>query len=238
MVGDGLRLGQVLVNLLSNAVKFTEAGAVSVDARRVPPDGGGPARVRIAVRDTGIGIEPERLARLFQPFEQAEASTSRRFGGTGLGLAISKRLVELMDGGLSAESVPGQGSTFVVDLPLRAAPRPAAVPAPAGPADAVRTAGPMRLLVAEDNPVNQRVTQRMLKRLGYDADLVENGREAIEAARPPGLRRRADGRADAGARRAGGDAPHPRARCGPAPGSSPSRPMRSRTTGDSASTPA
>jgi signal transduction histidine kinase/ActR/RegA family two-component response regulator len=182
LVGDGLRFGQVLVNLLSNAVKFTDAGRVSIEAQVV--DGataGDGASVRIAVRDTGIGIAPDRLARLFTPFEQADASTARRFGGTGLGLAISKRLVDLMDGTLQAASEPGRGSTFVVQLPLREAAAPLAAPVQAAPVPASPGVSPLRLLVAEDNPVNQRVTQRMLKRLGYAADLVENGREALDA---------------------------------------------------------
>jgi CheY-like chemotaxis protein len=134
------------------------------------------------VRDTGIGIEPERLARLFQPFEQGDASMSRRFGGTGLGLAISKRLVELMDGRLWGESQPDLGSTFILELPVRAA------EAPSEPSRPVRVAAPerkpvanLRLLIAEDNLVNQRVASRMLQKLGYKADVVENGRLAVEA---------------------------------------------------------
>ena len=182
LVGDPLRLGQVVVNLLSNAVKFTEAGRVTIATRLVPATAQHAAALRIDVQDTGIGIEPESLSRLFQPFEQGDASMSRRFGGTGLGLAISKRLVELMDGRLWAQSRPGVGSTFSIELPLR----PAAAPAePAAPVAAVaeqRRAGELRLLIAEDNPVNQRVASRMLQRLGYRADVVENGRLAVEAA--------------------------------------------------------
>jgi signal transduction histidine kinase/ActR/RegA family two-component response regulator len=182
VVGDGLRLGQVLVNLLSNAVKFTDAGRVTLATRRVPATATTPAVIRIEVRDSGIGIEPERLSRLFQPFEQGDASMSRRFGGTGLGLAISKRLVELMDGRLWGESRPGVGSTFGLELPLRAAETPSA---PARPAQAVvapeKPSGTLRLLIAEDNPVNQRVASRMLQRLGYQADVVENGQLAVDA---------------------------------------------------------
>jgi signal transduction histidine kinase/ActR/RegA family two-component response regulator len=183
LVGDPLRLGQVLVNLLSNAVKFTDVGRVTVSTRLVPAAGTAPDAIRIEVRDSGIGIEPERLSRLFQPFEQGDASMSRRFGGTGLGLAISKRLVELMDGRLWGQSQPGVGSTFSLELPLRPAD---AASMPPGPVAAARPepkrASPLRLLVAEDNPVNQRVASRMLQKLGYQADLVENGRLAVEAA--------------------------------------------------------
>ena len=182
LIGDRLRLGQVLVNLLSNAVKFTDAGRVTLSTRLVPATSITPATIRIEVRDSGIGIEPEHLSRLFQPFEQGDASMSRRFGGTGLGLAISKRLVELMDGRLWGESRPNVGSTFSLELPLRAA----EVPAP--PSRPVKAAVPLapparnlRLLIAEDNPVNQRVASRMLQRLGYKADVVDNGRLAVEA---------------------------------------------------------
>jgi signal transduction histidine kinase/ActR/RegA family two-component response regulator len=183
LIGDPLRLGQVLVNLLSNAVKFTEAGRVTVSTRLVPATETSPATIRVDVRDSGIGIEPERLSRLFQPFEQGDASMSRRFGGTGLGLAISKRLVELMDGRLWGESQPGVGSTFSLELPCRAAEIPAAAPRPARavmPAPAESRS--LRLLIAEDNPVNQRVASRMLLKLGYTADVVDNGRLAVDAA--------------------------------------------------------
>jgi signal transduction histidine kinase/ActR/RegA family two-component response regulator len=182
LVGDRLRLGQVLVNLLSNAVKFTDVGGVTVATRRVPATATTPEAIRIDVRDSGIGIEPERLSRLFQPFEQGDASMSRRFGGTGLGLAISKRLVELMEGRLWGESQPGVGSTFSLELPLRAADTPSASSRPVRAVVATeKPAASLRLLIAEDNPVNQRVASRMLQRLGYQADVVDNGRLAVEA---------------------------------------------------------
>jgi signal transduction histidine kinase/CheY-like chemotaxis protein len=216
VVGDSLRLGQVLVNLLSNAVKFTESGRVSLRASLAAPPapGSGVARVRIDVADTGIGVEAARLGRLFEPFEQADASVFRRFGGTGLGLAISKRLVELMRGRLSAASEPGVGSTFSIEIPWPVATgpaldHPAAGDAPAGDASerpqppghvrlvsshdvprSIDHAGapadrslvqPLRVLVADDNPVNQRVAVRMLKRLGYDCDVVADGRQALSA---------------------------------------------------------
>jgi signal transduction histidine kinase/ActR/RegA family two-component response regulator len=182
LIGDRLRLGQVLVNLLSNAVKFTETGRVTLSTRLMPATAATAAAIRIEVRDTGIGIEPERLARLFQPFEQGDASMSRRFGGTGLGLAISKRLVELMDGKLWGESQPDLGSTFILELPVRAAAAPSEPSRPVRVAVAERTpVANLRLLIAEDNLVNQRVASRMLQKLGYKADVVENGRLAVEA---------------------------------------------------------
>jgi len=182
LVGDRLRLGQVLVNLLSNAVKFTETGRVVLATRRVEATAAAPAAIRIEVRDCGFGIEPERLARLFQPFEQGDASMTRRFGGTGLGLAISKRLVELMDGRLWGESEPGVGSTFSLELPLRVADQPSPPSRPVRPVvPAQRAAGDLRVLIAEDNPVNQRVASRMLQRLGYASDVVDNGRLAVDA---------------------------------------------------------
>jgi signal transduction histidine kinase/ActR/RegA family two-component response regulator len=184
LIGDRLRLGQVLVNLLSNAVKFTEVGRVTLSTRLVPATATTGAAFRIEVRDTGIGIAPERLSRLFQPFEQGDASMSRRFGGTGLGLAISKRLVELMDGRLWGDSQPGAGSTFSLELPLRAAELPSAPSRPVRVAQAAdqKPVANLKLLIAEDNPVNQRVASRMLQRLGYKADVVENGRLAVDAA--------------------------------------------------------
>jgi len=127
LAGDGHRLAQVLANLLSNAVKFTSRGHVEL---AVEHDG---ERLSCVVEDTGIGISAEQLERLFRPFEQADASTRRRFGGTGLGLAISKRLAEAMGGSLQADSTPGRGSRFRLDLPLRATlDHPTAIAIPSG----------------------------------------------------------------------------------------------------------
>src|ERR1041385_2496550 len=129
-MGDVTRLRQVLVNLIGNAVKFTERGEVvaQVKVLSCPEQGTGSGRawnLHLSVRDTGIGIPADRMARLFRPFTQADVSTARHYGGTGLGLAISKRLVELMGGKMWAESIPGRGSTFNFTLPLRAAPQAA-----------------------------------------------------------------------------------------------------------------
>ncbi len=166
---------QVLLNLVSNALKFTGHGAVKV---RVTQEA---QRCRVAVIDTGLGIAPEHLPRLFQRFSQAEASTTRRFGGTGLGLAISRRLVEGMGGTIGAESQVGVGSTFWFTLPLPPegmVPVTNLVPRLAAP----QPMRALKVLLVEDNPINQRVADGMLKRLGHAVVLAENGREAVEAA--------------------------------------------------------
>lgn len=176
--GDPTRLRQLLSNLLTNAVKFTERGGITLNVVRLasrPED----ARVwlRFGVRDTGIGIAPEAAARLFQPFVQADQSTTRRFGGSGLGLVICKQLVELMGGSISVDSTVNQGSTFTVELPFAEASAPIAARA-AGDPSQHRLAG--RVLVAEDNPVNQAVIEAMLGRLGITATIVDNGAAAVE----------------------------------------------------------
>jgi len=135
------------------------------------------------VRDTGIGIAPEAQARLFAPFTQADASTTRRYGGTGLGLAIARRLVEAMGGEIGVESTPGQGSTFWVTLRLAratAVEEPSALPTPINPATEGGARG--RVLVAEDNAINRLVAVGLLQSLGYAVEAVEDGRQAVEAA--------------------------------------------------------
>ncbi len=177
VAGDPTRLRQVLLNLLSNAIKFTESGRVELTVRRGEGD-----ELLFAVTDTGIGLTLEARARLFERYVQAEAGTARRYGGTGLGLAISRALVELMGGAMTVESAgPGQGSTF--RFGIRA---PEAVLAPsARPAAMVldpRLAErqPLRILLAEDNVVNQKLALRLLQQMGYAADLAQNGAEAVE----------------------------------------------------------
>jgi PAS domain S-box-containing protein len=174
--GDSVRVRQILYNLVSNALKFTETGGVKVVVSRKA------RQLSIAVTDTGIGVAPEKLASLFQKFEQADASTTRRYGGTGLGLAICRDLAELMDGTICAESRLGAGATFTVDLPLRrvstAAAKPAAaVPTPREPSEAVA----IRVLAAEDNGMNQLVLRTLLEQVGVTPVIVGNGREAVEA---------------------------------------------------------
>ena len=195
----------MIANLISNAIKFTEKGSVQVGADLVVREGRD--LVRVWVKDTGIGIPEEGLNRLFKSFSQVDPSTNRRYGGTGLGLAISKQLVELMGGDLQVESQAGRGSTFEFTFAVRissSAPQPRRVMS--GPA---RT--DLRILVVEDNPINRTVIEHMLAKLGYTADVVWRwsfGRGAVLA---HDVRPDSDGRTDAGHRRNGGDAAHPRA---------------------------
>ncbi|MEW6323391.1 MAG: ATP-binding protein [Acidobacteriota bacterium] len=177
--GDARRLGQILRNLLSNALKFTDEGRVTLTV--VP--GEGEHRVRFSVADTGSGIAPADQAIIFEPFRQADESTTRRHGGTGLGLSISRELAALMGGRLWLESAPGAGSTFHCEVPLPAAVAAADQPAPPTEAHAPAGSEPLglRVLVAEDNAINARVALRMLQRLGCQAVIVEDGEAALEA---------------------------------------------------------
>jgi len=174
--GDELRIRQILINLLSNAVKFTAEGEVVVRAKAEA----GTDRVRIEVRDTGIGVEPDKIPSLFESFAQADTSTTRRFGGTGLGLAIAKHLTELLGGEIGAESEPGKGSTFYVTLPLE----PSDVPPEQLNAFQARAdlAG-VRILIADDNETNHRILLRHAHDWGMDAEAVEDGRAAVERLR-------------------------------------------------------
>jgi signal transduction histidine kinase/ActR/RegA family two-component response regulator len=196
-LGDSLRVRQILLNLAGNAVKFTATGEVRI---RVASKPGG---LEFEVIDTGIGIAEDACKRLFSDFAQADVTTARHYGGTGLGLAISKRLALGMGGSIGVDSTPGKGSRFWFDLPLTPAPEavaaePLAVPA-AAPAEpvaappvvgaAVADPGPdfvpaqtLRLLLVEDNKVNQKVALALLGRLGYQVDLAENGLQGVEAA--------------------------------------------------------
>ena len=171
--GDPLRLQQVLANLVSNAVKFTAQGRVAVCAERV-----GDA-VEFRVADTGIGIERDRLAEVFEKFAQIESAKDRRFGGTGLGLALSRELAELMGGALEAESAIGVGSVFRLRLPVT----PADAAAQPEPSRAAEPVGPLRLdiLAAEDNATNQVILRALLEPLGARLTLVGDGGEAVEA---------------------------------------------------------
>ena len=192
VLGDVFRMRQILVNLVSNAVKFTERGEVVVTAARLPA-GDGADRLRLSVRDTGIGIPPERHDRLFQAFSQIDASTTRKYGGTGLGLAITHRLVTLLGGSIRVESDGGTGSEFIVDLPLHTSAdldaadfEPDAPVSPETLDSGFADRHPLRILLVEDNPVNQRVAQLLLLKLGYTPAFAVNGAEALEAvAREP-----------------------------------------------------
>ena len=177
VVGDATRLRQVLFNLVGNAVKFTERGEVRVAARHRPL-GDGAVELAFEVRDTGIGIAPEAIGRLFDRFAQADGTTARRFGGTGLGLAISRDLVRLMGGDITVESEPGRGSCFRFTIRCRAVAGADAGPPPAPafvPAD-----GPSgRVLIVEDNEVNALVFTRLLAKAGHGARVVRDGPEAL-----------------------------------------------------------
>ena len=173
--GDPVRLRQILVNLVGNAVKFTRQGSVSVRVQ-----GTGTASLCFAVSDTGIGIPPSKLQSIFDPFTQADGSHTRQFGGTGLGLTITRRLADLMHGRLWATSQDGQGSTFYFELPLPAAHTAAPKTFSAVPSSTTAQHQPLRILVAEDNPINQKVVFSMLSRQGWSVALTANGREACD----------------------------------------------------------
>ena len=198
--GDRLRLEQILLNLLGNAVKFTAQGSITLRVMPQAADSGNAAPaegssqtalLRFEVEDTGIGLNPQQVAQLFQPFEQADASTTRRFGGTGLGLAISQRLAQLMGGQIGVHSVPGAGSTFWVSLPFRQAQASDATTSAEASAIAAALAAPhalsadgpplppARVLVAEDNPVNQEVACSLLEAMGLTVELADNGAIAL-----------------------------------------------------------
>lgn len=182
VAGDKGRVRQVLLNLVGNAVKFTHEGSVRVSVTRVSED-----VLRVSVTDTGIGIDEQRANRLFEAFRQGDSTTTRRFGGTGLGLTISHKLVELMGGSMSATGTPGVGSTFAFDLPL---PATELAIGQALDGDDISFASrdemgelhPLRVLIAEDNPVNRMVASRMCARLGYEIETAEDGREAVAMA--------------------------------------------------------
>ncbi len=186
LVGDPLRLGQILLNLVNNAVKFTQQGEVAV-AVATAARAGDQVRLRFAVRDTGIGILPAQQARLFEPFSQADGSTTRRYGGTGLGLAISKKLTDLMGGDISVKSAPGSGSTFSVELPFTLDPSAAEEEPEVIPMEGSKVAAEpppstlagARALLVEDNVINQQVAREMLQHLGLIVEVAGDGRTAV-----------------------------------------------------------
>ena len=170
--GDPTRLSQALLNLLSNAVKFTEQGSVLLRARLQPGAPAGALRVRFEVRDTGIGIPADRLPHMFSAFEQADASTTRRFGGTGLGLAITRHLVQLMGGEAGVESTPGQGSCFWVTVLLQEAETPVETPS-------VQPLAGLRALLVDDLPEAREALADMLSQLGLRTDVAASGPQAL-----------------------------------------------------------
>ncbi len=183
-LSDPLRLSQILLNVLSNAIKFTDRGTVVLEA---DCDG---QNLIFRIRDTGIGMSEAQLTQIFKPFQQADGSTTRRFGGTGLGLTITERIVTLMQGSIRAESIPGQGSTFEIRLPYRPAPvtgAPVPLPGPASPAPFPenRLAG-LRILVVEDNEINQAVMEENLLEDGAEVVIAEDGQQAVDRVRQEG----------------------------------------------------
>jgi PAS domain S-box-containing protein len=187
LVGDPLRLGQILLNLTGNALKFTERGAITLRTaltHETPDD----VLLRCEVQDSGIGISPEDQKKLFTAFEQADGSMTRKYGGTGLGLAISKRLVTMMGGEIGVDSAAGQGSTFWFTVRLQKASANAVLPEPTFAIDTAETrlkahfAG-RRILLAEDEPINQEVSRGLLEDVGLAVDLAEDGAVAVELAR-------------------------------------------------------
>ena len=189
VVGDITRVRQILVNLLSNAVKFTEVGEVGVRVAAEPkPEGH--LELAFEVHDTGVGISQDRLERIFESFSQADASTTRKFGGTGLGLTISKRLAELMGGHMWVESEFGEGSTFFFTVPVRRVEDTGDLKRPMRPVirrgvtqGSLARQLPLKILVADDNVINQKVARLLLENLGYRSDLAANGLEVLEACR-------------------------------------------------------
>ena len=184
IMGDPARVRQILINLLNNAVKFTDKGevVVAVSGRKLESND---HEIHFAITDTGIGIPEDKVSLLFQSFSQVDASTTRRYGGTGLGLAISKRLVEMMGGRIWAESEVGKGSTFhftILAAATTARPISSRTVAQQPQADLKSGQSPtLRILLAEDNLVNQKVTLQMLRKIGHEADVAANGLEVLQA---------------------------------------------------------
>lgn len=182
VIADPTRLRQVLCNLVSNAIKFTSVGGVRLEARFERRDGG---QLQFAIVDSGIGMTSEQIARVFQPFAQADATINRRFGGTGLGLSISRRIVELMGGRIEVISRPGQGTRFLVTVPAtEIRPGVMAEPPPARDTKAIRLDA--RILVVDDGVDNQRLIRRVLQRAGADVVVANDGEEAVRLASPRG----------------------------------------------------
>ena len=190
MLGDPLRVRQILANLLSNAIKFTDAGSVRV-ALRTQTASDGKLKLKMAVSDTGAGIPADKLPAIFEKFTQADGSITRKYGGTGLGLAITRKLVEMHGGTIEVQSEPGKGSTFTVTLPCDPVPVSAAHPepmrAPAADLSAPAVDAPRaRLLLVEDNLVNQKVVLAILRKKGYHIEVANDGREALRKLEEPG----------------------------------------------------
>ncbi len=182
VIGDAVRIRQILMNLVGNAVKFTTAGEITIRAEVTGQDAAG-FDFLFSVEDTGVGISPDRLDRLFIPYSQADRSTSRRFGGTGLGLTICKNLVEMMGGTISATGKEGEGSKFTISLKLGRPPDEPISAATNRLEDVSSLSSSARILMVEDNTINQTIGSRMLKQLGVRHEIAKDGFEAISACR-------------------------------------------------------
>ena len=185
LIGDQTKLQQALLNFATNAIKFTEAGSVTLRVMQLTEDELS-VLLRFEVQDSGIGIEPETLSRLFNAFEQADSNTTRKYGGTGLGLVITRRIAELMGGEAGAESTPGVGSTFWFTVSLKKSDSTSKAPAqnnPANAGDLIRQHySGRRILVADDETINLEIAQLLIEGVGLTVDLAEDGREAVEKA--------------------------------------------------------
>jgi signal transduction histidine kinase/ligand-binding sensor domain-containing protein/CheY-like chemotaxis protein len=182
VIGDPIRLKQILLNLLSNALKFTETGSITLRVSREDRNCGPRARIRFTITDTGMGISLPAQAKLFESFTQADNSTTRKYGGTGLGLAISKRLAELMGGTIGLDSEPGRGSSFWFTVEFPISMRTSSVAPLTEAVESTACAGQTRarVLIVEDNLINQKVAVHLLSRVGYASDVAANGAEAID----------------------------------------------------------
>ncbi len=179
--GDAGRLRQVMINLVGNAIKFTERGEVTVSITQQSGAPEGQACLLFAVRDTGIGISPDKQSVIFQPFQQADNSISRHYGGTGLGLAISSQLIGMMGGGLQLESDLGNGSIFHFSAPFRKTIKPKAVAGSGNRYVLAQVEHPLEILLAEDNAVNRMLAVRLLNKVGHRVTVAENGQIALDS---------------------------------------------------------
>lgn len=180
VLADWLRIEQVLGNLFSNALKFTDHGTITLTVHHRPARSPGGHEITFAVSDTGIGIEPDQLPRLFNPFSQVDSSLSRRYGGSGLGLVIVRRLCELMGGTVSLDSRPGLGSVFTATVEVGDIPAPSEQTSGGAESPAAVIPATLHVLIVEDNPLNQKLLSRLIEQHGWTAEIAAHGVEAVE----------------------------------------------------------